>query len=75
MEASSIVSNAECAIICNSYLCFLLAPTPPTLPGVGAVEVALLRADPVAVGIRERRLPNIPPPPLAALSEEVLLGL
>lgn len=75
MSASSIVSKAECAIICSSYRCLRLTPTPlPTadpaaLGPVFAPPAADASAEPVDVGILESRPPNIPPAaPVLALS-------
>lgn len=71
ISASSIVSNAECAIICSSYLCFRLLPSPATLPADPAPPAApdalavLPPLDAIfVVGIRDSSPPNIPPPPL-----------
>lgn len=75
INASSIVSNAECAIICNSYLFFLPAPAPATPPAdppdpvVAPAELALPDVASVVVGILASNPPNILPlpPPCSAV--------
>lgn len=72
-----MVSNAECAIICSSYLCFLLAPCTAAFPAPPVVPTPTPLAElfpldvMLVVGIRDSNPPNIPPPPplLVAASE------